>query len=64
MSDGSNEGGLYVEVFAEGEDDRLNLGCQFPCWGEDEGLCFALGGADGLQNGNGKGSCFSCSRLR
>lgn len=46
------EGGRYVEILAEGEDDRLDLSCEFSSGRKNKGLSFALSSADSLQNGD------------
>ncbi len=54
---------LHIHVVAQSKDDRLDLGGQFTCGGEDEGLCLPNRDVDGLQDGDREGGSFTSSGL-
>lgn len=54
---------LDIHVVTQCEHDGLDLGCEFAGGGEDEGLCFADGDIDGLEDGDGKGCGFTGTGL-
>lgn len=54
---------LDVHVVTEGENNGLDLGRELTGGGQNEGLCFADGDIDGLEEGNGECGGFTGTGL-
>lgn len=54
---------LDIQVITECQEDTLDLLGEFASWSQDKCLCVPQIRIDSLQNSNGKGGSFTCSRL-